>query len=230
MSKALKALRVPALFALMASAGLAQAVNLVTNGSFENLRAGSAVIAPASNSFVSLKTFDSSFDAMDGWEVSFDTLAWIGTPLILPSGNLTSQDGNRFLDLTDTSLANPYGGLKTTVNTVIGTTYELSYWLGTDGFFNSTTGGVAAVVDIAGISLGSSTTQSFAPNSWQQFTRTFVATGLTTQIVILGSVGSDYIGLDNVSVSVVPEPMGIALALAGIGIVGVGMGKRRAIS
>lgn len=228
MSNVLKIAQLPVLVALVASCGMAQAVNLLTNGSFENLRAGSSVTAPVANDYVSLKSFDSSFDAIDGWTVSFDTLAWIGSPLLVPSGNLIAHEGNRFLDLTDTSFANPYGGITTTVNTIVGTTYMLSYWLGTDGAFNQSNGGVAAVVSITGAGpLTASSTQSFNANSWEQFTRTFTAVSATTSITILGIAGADYIGLDEVSVSVVPEPMGIALALAGMGIVGVGMGKRR---
>lgn len=227
MSTAMKSLRIPALVALTLSGGLAHSVNLVTNGSFET--AAATFTAPTVGNFQSLVSATFNAGAMASWTVDVDRLAWLHGPIAAGGPVLTAQDGNLFLDLTDTQLSNPFGGLTTTINTTPGTFYTLSYYLGTSAFFNPV-GGTAALVSIAGLNFNAAVTSTMAASSWEFKSSVFQAVGPTTTISFVGVAGSDYIGLDNVSVSVVPEPMGIALALAGMGIVGAGLGKRRSVS
>jgi hypothetical protein len=66
-------------------------------------------------------------------------------------------------------------------------------------------------------------------NEWQTFTYDFTATSANTTIQIIGQVADDqsqkYIGLDNVSVQLIPEPGTLAL-FAGSGLIAL-VGWRR---
>ncbi len=61
-----------------------------------------------------------------------------------------------------------------------------------------------------------------APNllDWQQFTYDFTAAGPTTTIALFNAVADltqNEVGLDNVSLTAIPEPAGLALLGAGLG-------------
>jgi hypothetical protein len=73
-------------------------------------------------------------------------------------------------------------------------------------------------------------------NTWQSEGFNFTAAGPTTLLSFLGTVGVQYIGLDNISVtdlggpeptdSGVPEPATWATMLFGFGLIGAAMRKR----
>lgn len=184
--------------------------NLLTNGSFEN---GSFV--PNGDNTMSLTN---GATAMTGWTVIGDSLAWIGDPNPF---SLTASDGIKFLDLTDYPVNAPFGGVSQDIATVEGAFYRLSFSLGSSNLY----GRPAALTASAG-----DTTQLFTSaltgtnNDWAAQSMTFMATGSTTTVSLLGTIGFAYIGLDDVSVEListpVPEPSSVVLILAGLGVLG----------
>jgi hypothetical protein len=180
---------------LLALGGSAKA-NLIVNGSFEsgafvdNTGQDTMNLAPGST-------------AITGWTVTTANLAWIG-----PSNpfGLTASDGSYFLDLTGYHDNQPYAGVAaTSISTVIGQKYEVSFDLGTDPTYNTQLPSIQ--VSVTGTSPVTFTATTISTiNNWQAFNFDFTATGTSTVIGFVGE-GPDlqkYIGLDNVSV--VPEP------------------------
>ena len=150
-----------------------------------------------------------------GWTVENAALAWIGPTN--PFG-LTASDGGYFLDLSGYHDSSPFAGMLHTVSvaTAIGTTYRLTFDIGTDTRFD--TAAVGLVVT-AGIDTGTFTSTPLGLNQWEEFMFDFVATSTTTTISLDGQPGANqaYLGLDNVSLTVVPEPSTFAL-VAGSGL------------
>ena len=182
--------------------------NLLSNGSFESMTApvppnATAMLAPGSGS-------------LTDWQVDGQTIAWIDNS---NAWGLSSQDGLAFLDLTALKPTAPYGLVKQTIATTAGSPYSLSFWFGT-----STTYGVpASMLVSAGAASSTFTNSSVGTNTWTHYSLSFVgAPGASTIISFLGTVPSNtnYIGLDNVSVTAVPEPSEALMLLAGLGFIG----------
>lgn len=210
-------------------ASLAHAQNLLVNGSFEEgafVNQGNQTMSPAVGSSV-----------ITGWSVITDATAWInaGNPF-----GLTASDGNRFLDLTNYSAGAPFAGVSQTFATTAGATYTLSFDLGGSNAWGRPD---ALIASAAGTSVSFTTgpASTMTPNNdWYRESMTFTATGATTTLTLQGSVGFNYIGLDNVAVALssspggvtpdpvpaIPEPSTWALMLAGLAAVG-GMARRR---
>ena len=197
------------------------AASIATNGSFEN----TAGFVPDVNDTMSLTNGST---VMTGWTVIGDSLAWIG-----PSNTflLSAFDGGYFLDLTDYTAGPPFGGVRQVLNTVAGDTYQVTFDLGSSNRW----GGQSGLQASAG-----STTASFlstttpGTSTWESESFSFLATGPTTTLSFLGSLGVNYIGLDNISVTDlggsvtgVPEPTTWGLMIVGLSLVGVGMRKRQ---
>lgn len=140
-----------------------------------------------------------------GWEVHTDLTAWIGP------GNpwsLAASDGDYFLDLTDYTLGPPFGGISQAVDTIVGQPYEVSFDLGSSDIW-----GRPSAVEVSAGSNSQIFTGSLTggDSDWEPFSMSFTAEELSTTISFLGHTGAGYIGLDNVSVSVVPIPASIWL-------------------
>ena len=165
---------------------------------------------------------------MPNWGVISDSIAWINGPISAGLGLLTAQQGTFFLDLTDTQLSSPFGGVSQLLPTVSGTQYELKFSLGTSKFYNPQTG-AASLVSIAGNNITVPSTVTTLPNSWEEKTITFTALGASTLLAFTGIAGQDYIGLDNISVDVlaIPEPSSVAMLLAGLAAVSSLVARRR---
>lgn len=206
--------------ALLASAGLASAIT-VTNFSFED--AATAGGTPTAGNYRSLALNNTD---MPGWAVISDSIAWIHGPISAGVGLLTAQQGTYFLDLTDTQFSSPFGGVSQSLMTVANTQYILKFWLGTSQFYNPTNG-AASLVSVAGNDTTVSSTVTTLPNSWEEKTITFTALSSSTLLAFTGISGKDYIGLDNISVTAVPEPTSIAMLFAGLAAVGTVVARRR---
>jgi hypothetical protein len=178
----------------------AACANILVNGSFEtgsfvNQGNDTDVLLPGST-------------AMTGWTVTGASggLAWIGPTN--PYG-LTAADGNYFLDLTGYH-EDPYNGVSTTISTVVGQKYDLSFALGSGQPYNSADPSIQVVLN--GIPAASFTAATYlGNNNWQSFNMLFTATTVSTVLELdgAGAGGQNYIGLDNVNVSpvsAVPEP------------------------
>jgi hypothetical protein len=191
---------------------------LITNGSFET------PTVPVGG----LTNFLAGSTAITGWRV-------VGVDSAITSGSFTqsgivfqAQDGNQLIDLAGFTSNSKTSGVSQNVATEIGTTYLLSFYVGsaTDNifFFPST-------VDL---SIGGGPRTSFtnptAPRNrldWRRFTTSFTATNATTNITFFnGGAPNNYeSALDNVSLEAtsqaVPEPNN-SLGLIAVGGVLIG--------
>ena len=188
------------------AASVAQA-NLFDNGSFE-----SGTFTPPGNATMTLNPGSTS---LTGWQVVNDSIAWIG---VGDPWGLDAVAGDRFLDLSDYTAGVPFGGVSQTIPTAAGTEYSVTFNLGSSTFW----GRPSSLTVTAG-----STAQTFTSattgsnNDWNLHTFNFIATAASTPIAFVGNSGVNYIGLDDVAVSVVPEPSLAVLLLAGLGVIAV---------
>ena len=195
--------------ALAASAlGMSAAhANLLSNGSFETggfVNQGNDTMSPPAGSTV-----------ITGWTVITDTTAWIGPTN--PFG-LTASDGSFFLDLSNYQAGAPFAGVRQTIATTPGSTYQLSFDLGGSNFWGRPD---ALTASAAGTSATFTTPVTGTNNDWYHESMRFVATGASTTVQLQGLAGINYIGLDNISVEFasaapVPEPGSWAMLAAGL--------------
>lgn len=202
-------------FLLMAAASGAQA-NLIVNGSFEDTTNFVDNTGQDNDSLAGGST------AMTGWTITpGHNVSWIG-----PTNpfSLTASSGAYFLDLTDYQTGAPYGGLSQVIATTPGAHYTLTFDLGSSSIYGLPDG----VTATAGSGSGVFTSTATGTNNWESETLNFVATGASTTVSFLGASGANYIGLDNVSVtlSAIPEAATWALMLTGFAGVGVAMRRR----
>lgn len=180
--------------------GLPSYGSLLSNGSFEF---GNFV--PVTDDTMPLAVGATD---MTGWTVQIAPLAWIG-----PSNpfGLSASDGSFFLDLSGYHDSSPFAGvLQASIPTTIGTPYRLTFDIGTDTGYNSAAVGIVAT---AGIATATFTSTPVGLNQWEGFMFDFVATSTTTTISLDGLPGANqaYLGLDNVTLTVIPEPSALAL-------------------
>ena len=182
------------------------AANLLVNGSFED----TTYFAPPADDSMPLAIGATD---MTGWTVESAALAWIG-----PSNpfSLTASAGGYFLDLTGYHDSLPYAGVQQTVSTTIGAQYRLSFDVGTDPVYDS----AAVGINVTGVGAPPpfiSTPSTL--NRWETFTFDFTAASASTTIELdgFGTTNEKYVGLDNVSLEIIPEP-GTLTLLAGPGL------------
>ena len=188
--------RASILAAVVLSVGLPSHANLLSNGSFE-----SGNFVPDASDTMSLGVGATD---MTGWTVQNAALAWIG-----PSNpfSLTASDGGYFLDLSGYHDNAPYGGVSLSQNiaTTVGTQYRLSFDIGTSPAYDTA---AVSVQVTAGVGSSTFTSIPLLVNQWESFLFDFTATSASTAISLVGQAATNekYIGLDNVSLTVIPEP------------------------
>lgn len=192
--------------------GIAHA-NLIANGSFES---GSFV--PQGSQTMTLSPGST---ALTGWQVVNDSLAWIG---VGDPWGLDAQDGDLFLDLSDYSAGAPFGGVQQSLSTAPGYEYTVTFYLGSSDRWGRP---ASLTVSAAGQSDSFDSPTTGTNNDWQQFSFKFVANSASTALSFVGASGVNYIGLDNVVVTVtaVPEPTTTVLLLAGVAALGLRMSR-----
>lgn len=200
--------------ALLASTS-ASAVTLI-NGSFED------GVAIGGSGFETLATGDTT--SITGWEVLSDGVDYIGS-------YWAASDGVRSLDLS----ALTSGGVKQSVSGFeIGKRYTITFDVSanfsggndTKRFTMSATGGEPYIDSYTRTGANSASNML-----WQTYSYTFTATGMM-QDIQFRSLENDPSGiaLDNVSISLVPEPAAWALLIVGFGLTGVALRGRRAFT
>lgn len=166
---------------------------------------------------------------MTGWTVT-GANAWVLSEDYSDLFTYAPQDGRNSLDLKDAGTNR--AGIKQTVGTVAGLTYELSYWVGDkyDLTWFSQDSIVDLYLDNALVQTATVSTNTSA-TVWTQFKYTFVATGATELWFQAATNSADYYtGLDNVTLtqvggSAVPEPS--TIGLSGLGLVAAALWRRK---
>ena len=191
---------------------------IVQNGSFETFTG-----TFASDNGAQLTT---SSTTLTGWTIVGGEIAVLKNA---NAYNLTASDGTNFLDLAGYSNGGfPKGVSQLLTGLSAGQTYTVSMDLGIRngacvGGLSNCGGPIQVSAGVAGTSQAFTHSSNTAGNVWDRFSSNFVANGSSELLTIQGvsASGGQYIGLDNVSVSPVPEPTTWGLMLAGLVAVGV---------
>ncbi|MFM2027034.1 MAG: hypothetical protein RLZZ339_1751 [Cyanobacteriota bacterium] len=206
-----------------------QAVELITNGSFENgvpIPPGDLTTTPIGG-FLSLFSGDST--SITGWTVGGNS-----TPAVDYISTLwDAADGVRSIDLNGAGT----GSISQVINTEIGKTYRVTFDLAGNPTAPPDTklmqvSAAGAFQDFSFDITGKSTTNmGWVSKSWD-----FTATGTTTTLQFSGiNSGAAGAALDNVSVMLsstpptptsIPEPSSI-LGLLSLGVLGIGSALKR---
>jgi len=181
--------------------------DLVVNGSFEN----PSVTAGTYTNF-------GAGANIGGWTVVGVDSALVNSA-VQRGITFQAQNGSNWIDLAGENSNSRNSGVTQTLSTTMGALYELKFHVGsaTDNmfFFQST-------VDL---SINGGTRVSFTNPSapanmldWKLFMVPFTATSTTTNLTFFnGSAQNNFLsGLDNVSITAVPEPSSLLLIVVGL--------------
>ena len=204
--------------AMALGAAMPTHANLLPNGSFEDI-AGTWVEDSTAHGMMKLEW--PSLDVLPGWRVRWPgrNVAWVRDAN--PYG-ASASDGSFHIDLTGTLDGPSFNGVVTAFDSVPGARYRLSFDLGVN---NGPCGGVpcsgpvGVLLDVVGVL--SQRFMDFAPGGagqqWTTLQVDFTAVDTRTVLAFDGQQGQAYIGLDNVTVTAVPEAATWALFGAGLG-------------
>lgn len=200
--------------------GVADAANLLINGSFEGAPPGNTILGGGSS-------------AISGWTTINQGVEWF-TPASFGLG--PARDGSSAVDLAwYTSNGSPGGGIEQTFATVAGQSYRLSFY----GLTSNSSGrdGTAIVETLIDGSLSAAfnlthLSPTWTLSDWQLLTQTFVASGTTTTLTLRNRQDAfvHFADVDGVSVELataVPEPGTWAMMLIGFGLIGATLRRSR---
>jgi len=177
-----------------------------SNGSFESF-----VEVPGNpvcvGGFAFCGQYNNGNAGITGWTVGGNSVDLVGSLW-------TAADGDRSVDLSGVGA----GSLSQTFDTVVGTTYRVSFEIAGNVYGGSQVmTGAASVNDVVlhlSFDTGGKTTNNMG---WQSRSFDFVALGETSTLLFVSNMDSAYgLALDNVRVTAVPEPQTVALWLAGL--------------
>lgn len=239
----MKTLRVSLLLsavALLALSPIPTRADLIGNGGFETPTTSSGGY-----------TLKSPGQTIGAWTV----LGGTGVNVLLhnttysESGiTFNAHSGKNALDITGKANTGSTAGVTQSVATSIGTQYLLSFYVGRgDATGNQTSGPIYSNPATVNLSINGGSNVSFTNSdvtanavNWKEFSYLFTATSLSTSISFLNgtalntktnNVGSNYAGLDDVSLVPVPEPSTlVTVALVGLSLGVTRVARRRHVS
>jgi hypothetical protein len=197
--------------ALLASAGTAQAANILTNGSFEtpgiSVSCCNTVVTP--NSFLGWNVTAGDINVVNGTFGAASNLAYAG---------------RQYLDLIGESGS---GAIEQKFATVLGQVYRLRFAYSHNIF---SAPGAAATFNVG--TLNGTVSHSTGTNTgldWRTDGGTFAGTGSMMTLNFTNTVGQNNGGifLDGVALAAVPEPGTWAMMIGGFGLAGVALRRRR---
>jgi hypothetical protein len=187
--------------------------NALINNSFES------PAVPVAPGYLQLSGGSS---AIPGWTVEGDNIILLdttysedGPPFFTGMVQFNAQDGSNSVDLTGGGGTNSStNGIQQTVATTPGLPYQLQFYVGRAQSNNGDSRYQTPVTVDLSINgsprVGFINSETVIPQgfvNWKQFTTTFNATGPSTTITFLNGTpfGTNFLGLDNVSLSAVVE-------------------------
>jgi hypothetical protein len=200
----------------LAHASPVSAANLLVNGSFEN----TAGTFTDEGGGVMNGPLTPGSTLVPGWTVTNAQLGWISNA---NTYGVSTPYGSYSVDLTGTHDDSSYAGVTQTIATTPGMKYRLTLSLGADQSHPVNSGTKSVQVSAA----ASSTSFTFVPSGtgsqWGNFSFDFTASSASTPITIVGTSagsGSQYLGLDNISVDVAPVPVPLLGVVGRVGLAG----------
>ncbi|MBV8828955.1 MAG: DUF642 domain-containing protein [Acidobacteriaceae bacterium] len=196
--------------------------NLITDGGFEMPVVGPGGMNSGTAQFVPGQVIDGVWSVFGS--TAGNVSVYPNTETGPGSVTYTVQEGTQALDLTGTLDNGASIGVQQQISTVVGTVYNLTFYLGdinNPGYPQS--GAATVAVQLNGSSFQTATNDGASPLSvnFEQFTYLFTATGSSTTIGFLNEsaarVGIN--AIDNVSVNAAtttPEPATDLVILAGL--------------
>jgi len=195
----------------------AQAQNLVTNGSFEDIVNGAEITGPSGS----------------GWNTYSEIDGWTGQPNIEVRVNTagTTPFGTNFVELDTTANSKMFQDIEITT----AGEYLLSFFYSARPNVSSTTtlGVNNNALSFAFGALGGNVLEGISggvSHNWMQYSdKQYLAVGHYTLTFGAEGYSNSYGGsLDNVSVTAVPEAETYAMMLAGLGLMGSIVRRRKA--
>ncbi len=211
-------MRLPVLFlasALLAFAAPVRA-DLMVNGSFENPVLPNGGQQSVSGSF-------------PGWTVLGDPTQFFNTNYMESGVRFDAEAGVQSIDVSGytNTLSN---GVEQTVATTIGQTYQLSFYVGRADYFDPTLATVNLSINGGSRVHYTNTGLTTGQINWKQFTVDFTATTTGTTLAFLNGTPSTVgvvAGLDNVSLTAVPELSTLIMSSVMSGLFGVAWSLKR---
>ncbi|MBN8490382.1 MAG: hypothetical protein J0M00_02995 [Burkholderiales bacterium] len=218
--------------ALLLPAATVHATNLLSNGSFETT-AGGILVNPTQGP----DTNPSNGITSGQWAVFSSLLGWntisgkgIEVRNNVPNGYL-AQEGSNFVELDSHPGPGANSAMAQSFSLGASSLLDLSFYYRARPGTSGDTNGIKVYFNNAPVSLAPPGLESgpLVSTTWTKYTgQVFGAVGTNT--LVFEAVGkSDTLGgsLDNVSMTVVPEPQAYGIALAGMSIVAFAMRQRR---
>ncbi len=184
---------VASMMALVAAGGAARAANLIKDGGFEKpptpngtfttyaigQKIGTWIVAGSDGNVATVNNFDEG------------GVLW------------TAHRGSAFLDLTGTCDCGANSGVAQVVNTTVGTSYKLTFWVGNTVIQGQGDTSTIDVYDGATLLLAATNTagKGSTKEVWRKFTTSFTATTAKTTLSFINAdpSGDEQNGLDDVA-------------------------------
>ena len=225
-------LAIMAVALVMAAQVHAGLTDLINNGNFNNTQGTFSPnhTDPGAMNVLPGQTY------IPGWTVETSPVSWDNSAN--PYGLTGANGSSYFLDLTGWQDKSPFGQVSQTINTTVGQAYQLTFFIGSSTTYDAKAPGID--LKITGIGAAGSPGSDYyttlsGKNNWQQFTVDFTAGKSQTTLYFKGLSGggsfTEYIGLDNVHLTAVPESTTVFAGIGALCLVlfGAGVHSKRSV-